>query len=53
MKVVLKSSWTHAQQGKTYPGGTELEIEDRFFNKDYHEKVKAVAKKKTTPKKSK
>jgi len=46
MKVILKSSWTHPQQGKTYPAGTELDINDVFFNKDYHEK-----KKKSTPKK--
>lgn len=48
MKVILKSSWCHAQKGKTYPAGTELDIEEVFFNKDYHEK-----KKKITPKKSK
>ena len=51
MKVILKSSWCHAETGKIYPDGTELDIKDKFFNEDYHEKKKAV--KKAAPKNTK
>jgi len=48
MKVKLKSSWTHPIIGKTYPAGTVLELDVKYFNADYLEEVKT--KRKTTKK---
>jgi hypothetical protein len=49
MKVKLKSSWTNPINGRTLKEGTTLDLDARFFNKDYHEEVKKVK----TPKKDK
>lgn len=49
MKVKLKSSWTHPIIGKTYPAGTVLELDAKYFNADYLEEVE-IKKRKTTKK---
>jgi hypothetical protein len=47
MKVRVKSSWNHPVTGKTLSIGTELELEDYFFNPAFLEEVKTKSKKKT------
>lgn len=35
IKVVVSSSWTHPISGKILPNGTELEIDEGYFNPSF------------------
>lgn len=39
MKVKVISSWTNPINGVILPNGTELEIDNKFFNSDYLEEI--------------
>lgn len=46
MKVKIKSSWTNPINGRILSAGTIIEIDEKWYTEDYHEKVKATKKSK-------
>lgn len=46
MKVEVVRSWTHPVEGRTYPNGTKLEIDPKWFNPAFLKEVKKVKTKK-------